>query len=42
MPDPRFHANSLIGLVRVAHALLTAPLFRRWYNSAGATPDEVG
>lgn len=41
MADKRFKANSLIGAVQVALALLTAPLSRRWYNRWGATDEEV-
>jgi hypothetical protein len=36
-----FGSNSLLGALRVAAALLTAPLSRLWFNAAGATDDEV-
>ena len=36
-----YKANSFLGAIRVALALVTAPLSRLWYNTAGATADEV-
>ena len=41
MSATRFRANSIIGAVRLVLALVTAPLSRLWYNTAGATTEEV-
>jgi hypothetical protein len=36
-----YKANSFFGALWVGLALATAPLWRIWYNVAGATPEEV-